>query len=126
MFKSYFSVNNFDEQSTKSTSTPSKLADYETHNRLEDNNILLFDTEQNASEIREIKEKLELLTNKVSYLEDKIKIVETENLKITNKLLEKELELERNKNSLLRHNIPFNFTPYGHFMNKTDTTIKKI
>lgn len=123
MFKSYFSVNNLDENSIKSSSTPSKKESTESQSGSEDNISILFD----ATEIKEIKDKLLLLTNKVNHLEDKIKLIETENLKITNKLLEKELELERNKNSLLRHNIPFNFTPYGHFINKTDTpTPKKI
>jgi hypothetical protein len=37
--------------------------------------------------------------------------IKTENLKLLNRVLEAEISLERTRNSLLRKNIPFPFTP---------------
>jgi predicted nuclease with TOPRIM domain len=93
-----------------------------------DSNYLIVNERDNES--KELVEKFKIIEPRLLYLDDKIKSMdfrliqldekikslENENLRLHNLMLEKELELERNKNALLRHNIPFQFTP--SFTNK--------
>ena len=55
-------------------------------------------------------------------IEEKLNV---DNLKLKNTLLEKELELERMKNTLVRHKISFPFTPQTNHNLTNDITNKK-
>lgn len=75
--------------------------------------------EKLANVLNEVRESHEVLEKKMDYIEEKLNM---ENLKLKNTLLEKELELERMKNALVRHKISFPFTPttiHKYFQPKT-------
>lgn len=67
---------------------------------------------------KDVYDKISILENENKALKEKIKDLEqivnkinNENLKTLNRILETEISLERTKNSLIRKNIPFPFTP---------------
>jgi len=66
----------------------------------------------------ELKEKIIILEHKVEELFKMCHHIENNNLKLTNRILENEVILERTKNILLRKNISFPFmSDYHKFFN---------
>jgi hypothetical protein len=72
--------------------------------------------------LNEVRESIEMIEKKMFYIEEKLNI---DNLKLKNTLLEKELELERMKNALVRHKISFPFTPHTNHNLSDDINNKK-
>lgn len=73
--------------------------------------------ERNEKNINEIHEKVKELETKIVSFERNLERMESlvhsltnENLKMTNRVLEAEIALERAKNSLVRNHIPFPFS----------------
>lgn len=73
--------------------------------------------EKNEKNINEIHEKVKELETKIVSFERNLERMESlvhsltnENLKMTNRVLEAEIALERAKNSLVRNHIPFPFS----------------
>jgi len=72
---------------------------------------------QEKNENNEIHDKVNKLETKILYIERHLEKMESlvhtltnENLKMTNRVLEAEIALERAKNSLVRNHIPFPFS----------------
>ena len=79
-------------------------------NELEKNQSLLLDR------INELEKSMSQPLDRINVLEKSLDQLQTENLKLLNRLLETEVSIERTKNILLRKNISFPFTPF-HWSN---------